>query len=529
MRLIVRTLVFCLAATAGVSGARAYLGEDSELNLYRTIDQNSGKLESRLMDKYLKGSGAKINKLIGQSCKGDGGSPIDCFSGKDFKQEDLTEILEGENGVAKLRQYMSPAVKDLSTETAESMLSQLRKYRDQLTRDAKTERRGMEKFGSVGLFADGSIENSGYDLMYDIEQINKILFKQAPKYGGVTNSNAGQTRDILAGFFPEDPEYEEDPEETSASTLVSEETSGGFGTSVTSTPVVAPVIPSTLCPPANSYPSDFLTANFIALPAVTAGSSDEVPVTPVEPKTPTRSFVHDAAGSGLKGFGRTGDSFSCKADQIVCIEIEFTMYKSSFGFGGGAEGNSIEDVLDQNLKILDKYSSSSFAQARMTNNFFELSLKDIDLPSMAHITAILTKKPPPILNLGKSGEKTDADQKADDEKEFKEIFSRTFDAFGLDYKRQNDLTNPCIDYQITHMRSLGTESAPDKLTSNSCRPDGTQEEAYIDVKASQMQEQYYEGFAKDLNELGRFIETLAGNINSSIGVIKGINAIPKTR
>lgn len=95
------------------------------------------------------------------------------------------------------------------------MLATLRGMRDALASDAREERRGMELFGSVGLFADGSIENSGYDLMYDIEQINKIIFKQAPTYSGLRNDNGRGINNVLAGNFGDGTDTEASDEEES--------------------------------------------------------------------------------------------------------------------------------------------------------------------------------------------------------------------------------------------------------------------------------------------------------------------------
>lgn len=72
MRLFARTLVALLVCTGMVPGVSAYLGEDPGFDLYRTVDRSSGLLESRLMQKYLRGSGSKANELIGKICRNDG-------------------------------------------------------------------------------------------------------------------------------------------------------------------------------------------------------------------------------------------------------------------------------------------------------------------------------------------------------------------------------------------------------------------------------------------------------------------------
>lgn len=40
----------------------------------------------------------------------------------------------------------------------------------------------LSKIGSVGLYMDGSRENSDYDILTDIEKINTIIFSNPEKY-----------------------------------------------------------------------------------------------------------------------------------------------------------------------------------------------------------------------------------------------------------------------------------------------------------------------------------------------------------
>jgi len=67
----------------------------------------------------------------------------------------------------------------------------------------------------------------------------------------------------------------------------------------------------------------------------------------------------------------------------------------------GGKTDTIEYILDQNLKIANTFAGSSLVQAKMTNLFFGLSLKDLNLPSMLHIGAVVSSLPPPLLNLKK--------------------------------------------------------------------------------------------------------------------------------
>lgn len=66
---------------------------------------------------------------------------------------------------------------------------------------------------------------------------------------------------------------------------------------------------------------------------------------------------------------------------------------------GGGKAATIEKVLDENLKIADKYAGSSFTLTKMPKMFFGLSAIGLDLPSMLHIGVQFSTLPPPLLNL----------------------------------------------------------------------------------------------------------------------------------
>ncbi len=111
-----------------------------------------------------------------------------------------------------LLRLRSEALDGFNTEVfGEDMLNRIRKYIDALIEDARAERRGIEMFGTIGLFTDGDIENSGYDLIDDLEKINAVLFSDAPEYDGISNANAlhlGSILDIGEFFDGEDNEIE---------------------------------------------------------------------------------------------------------------------------------------------------------------------------------------------------------------------------------------------------------------------------------------------------------------------------------
>lgn len=99
--------------------------------------------------------------------------------------------------------------------------------------------------------------------------------------------------------------------------------------------------------------------------------------------------------SQYNGMGDRSKGFGCKS--FFCINVNFVMYSESLL--GGGKNNSIQSILEQNYKIVTRFAGSSFIQAKHTNNFFQLLLKNLRLPDMSHIGVVTTSLPAPILNL----------------------------------------------------------------------------------------------------------------------------------
>lgn len=133
---------------------------------------------------------------------------------------------------------------------------------------------------------------------------------------------------------------------------------------------------------------------------------------------------------------------------------------------GGGKASTIEKILDENFKIANKFAPSSFVQSKMTRNFFQLSLKNLDLPSMAHIGTVVSRLPPPLLNFkpgttGGSGDGESTGQKD----EFNQIIVNTFEEVGLDFKRQNSLERNNESRMVNNLTNLSTDSTfPKSIT-----------------------------------------------------------------
>ena len=155
-------------------------------------------------------------------------------------------------------------------------------------------------------------------------------------------------------------------------------------------------------------------------------------------------------------------------------------------------------MLDENFKIVSKFAGTSFIQAQHTNNFFELLLKNLNLPSLVHLGVVVQTMPPPILNL-KGGDTPRGEPKvSSEEKEFKEITAGAFKDYGIRYDKQNVIDDNQSQMGIRNTERLSTDAATaDKKVNGTPAPSGN----YAALKSSMISQSYSDSFSNDLQEL----------------------------
>lgn len=134
---------------------------------------------------------------------------------------------------------------------------------------------------------------------------------------------------------------------------------------------------------------------------------------------------------------------------FFCIRVDFVMYDMLLL--GGGKAPTIEGVLDENLKIVKKFAGTSFVQAQHTNNFFELLLKNLNLPSLVHLGVVVQTMPPPILNLKPGSGPSGTPSTSSEEKEFKEITAGAFKDYGIRYDKQNSIDDNQAQHAIRNV------------------------------------------------------------------------------
>ena len=203
--------------------------------------------------------------------------------------------------------------------------------------------------------------------------------------------------------------------------------------------------------------------------------------------------------------------------------MDFVKYEATLL--GGGKSYSIQSILEQNFKIVTTFAGSSFIQAKHTNNFFQLLLKNMDLPSMAHIGVVVTSLPAPILNLPGENTPRGKPSQSEAEKEYTELVSGVFADYGLDVRRSNTLSiisKNEKDYGVTLLRELTTDATASKL-----RPGREFRSEYVSMKEAQIKNEYFDSFTENLNQFEAFSRAFVDHLGNFSSLVQKIDEIPQ--
>lgn len=506
------------------AAAEGFVGEDLGLDLYRKVDQGIGKLKTMLVEKRIPGNAKKLNERIGKQCRGSAEmgppAPVNCLDeGKDFTLEELDAIESGSAApiLSRLAPDVSPAADDIP-----KIVNAAKAYVGMLKSEAGDQTATFGRIGSIGLFADGSIENSSYDLMKDLENIHSIVFAKEIPYGGMPNVAAAMAMDFAQmKHFVNGDRYDDLPYDPGIDFRPPVKIGGG---TLKATFSASGLTSSAYCADGTDVKGIDSSLAFDIASQLQYGSNPGSAGSAEDLAAPAPAPIPPSGSKGSSGGGSESlvDKYPCML--FFCIKTDFLMYESLLL--GGGNNFSVESVLDQNFKIVNEFAGSSFIQAQHTNNFFELLLKNLNLPSLAHLGVIVTTLPPPILNINGGDSPRGEPKTSSEEKEFKEVTAGTFKDFGIRYDKQNELDDSQVDHGISNTQGLSTDRvASEAKTAPSKVPGGN----YAMSKESGIRQSYSDSFSNDLQEFRGFTLSFTDSIMSVGSLSKRFSDIPKGR
>lgn len=218
----------------------------------------------------------------------------------------------------------------------------------------------------------------------------------------------------------------------------------------------------------------------------------------------------------------------CKS--FFCITIEFIIKDQNLLWWW--KTRSIESILEKSNWHFKKFSNTSLVQSKMTTNNFELWLRDLNLPDIFHMWVVIQEKPVPMLEL-KDWIQDKKWVDGDKEMSVKNLLRKWFESVWMNYERENDL-------EIFFKSEIESKTIEDSawLTNAVIIDRLKRQEEYLQEETKLLDEFVWnfikkestkadtEWLYKEFVELEKFVWQMTKYANSFNWTIKKMNEIP---
>lgn len=141
-----------------------------------------------------------MNKAIKAGCfKGADIKPF-LKPGQEFTQDEFALI---EGGVldpiyTKINGADTPNWNGMTSDDVICVQNIIARDFEKIKMEVSREQSTLSRIGNTGIYTDGSLKNSSFDLMTDLEQIHDIIFSKEIPYEGTANLSAESAKNFLA-------------------------------------------------------------------------------------------------------------------------------------------------------------------------------------------------------------------------------------------------------------------------------------------------------------------------------------------
>lgn len=364
----------------------------SNTDLYKQIDEWINELDIKMYDFEVSAwwwsIKTEINRILNQE------NLPSCME-VELSSEELKKISAWDIGLLTEKMWKKcfpDDTKSLSNDILIRIQSQIN-YID-TTAEKKSEKKSavMRRIADIGIYSDWSLENSPFDLIADMQEIDEIIFSKKIEY------NWEQNFDISWAF----EDFLDDKSEESYSNQWNQ-------------------IPKALKNDIYACLEDVNKNNW-----VNNYFSDIF----------SNNISSNTSSWSVASFGdyeKVTDNSIWPCEDIFCITVEFKTYEHKL-LWGSSDNFSIEWVIKRSNEHLKKFTNVSLAQSKMWQNLFELNLRDLSLPDSFNVWLVVSSKPIPILDI-------ENNEKKEDESEFayKNILYEYYKNLWMDYPRKNSL------------------------------------------------------------------------------------------
>lgn len=507
----------------------ALIWEDLWLDIYKALDEGVKNLEQTQYEYELSGQWeGSVFETVNQILEREW---LECNV---YSADDIETLLWNDwgNAIEAITSACAWWESRVSIQFSEKVQNAFREIRRVFTQRAERKAEMTYRVARIGLYADGNTENSPFDLVMDLQEIDRIIFWEEIDYEWITPVDNQSFQDfinkVINNPIEEDMASEEDVWWEGEENISSEE---DLGETMTETDVA--LIPEHLytCPVPNTTWLDDEEYEALVGSLNPEWTWSYIPIinTFLYPE-----WIRDDWGDWkwpLSSEGPSGSFSSAKApwacNEFFCIIIEFET--TEYGLIGW-ETRSIMKILSKVAEHCEKPANASLTQRKQTTNNFELGSIIRDLPGMLRWLGIeVSTKSIPIL------EETEQDEDPTREEirqEVENMLRERFRWIWLDYERQNDIdiADRSAIVQKIFQTSWGMPlSYPEQRLNDFRSYDQAFTRASLQTQSDTTQitsQQQLEWFVNHFNELERFTFSLSDFIEQFSWVITTLENIP---
>ena len=536
--MIQKIFITCIIITLSQVNTYSFLWEDLGVNLYKNIDEWFESLQNSSLE-YEITSGANGSKEVLNKILISNNLP-DCIW-KDISLKNIQNISNGIKDISIINDSLKESCKSewVNTQLISEISAVIQKGYYNIVDQVQEKNEQIHKISRVGIYADWIVENSGFDIIADLQDINSILFSEDIEYNGeeyvdlssnVNDFFARWAQSISDDWNDEDisdgvnVSYEND--DTSLDENTEETTSSDNSASNTTyheNNYICPIDQSGLSNESSNLLLSVANGSYTtSLPEDTneppTNSSEQVKLSDLSRSIPIRNSLW---ANGFTPYSNS--NWWCNG--FFCITIDFKTYSQNLLWWW--QDISLEYLLQRSNKHLKKFASTSLDPAKLSTNNFELWLSDINLADSFHMWFQVVRKPVPITKV-----KTSEDNEEVTRYSKEELYKQYFNAYGLEYSKQNDIlwyikeSEAARNIKTSWWQNLSEalkkwEEFNDFLEQNRQKIEIIQENVLQKVKTDQVG-----NFGNQFAELKVFSKSMNDYISSLQLLVDNLNDIP---
>jgi len=490
IKLIIKIFAFIFIIKASFLVSFAFIWDDLWLDLYKNIDSWVWKLNNQMYSYELKWASPdwsiaeKINaKLESQWLE-------NCKVSENITEDDVYQISywDKENVEKSWNLWLlSEKIEWECTKIGQLNKTQeiIRQISIDSQKSAETKSDAIYNISKTGLFSDWNIQNSPFDIVKDIKDIDYIIFTKEIEYNWEENISDDDLWDFLEAKLDKfedklnwwwnpwdnnlpdtdenednDEEWDNDDDSDQEDDIVNEiidwETNSWVviipwdetqyscpsseNESWLSPEDIAKIIDSTKWNWNNNWGSWWtnwpINKNYQWIKPLS-----DSPFSFSVSGTPTSWWTYNSPIWSQEYTPLNDNKYFGLCESFFCIEIEFLTHKWDLLIGWTTR--SIQSIMERSNDHLKKFANSSLVQSKMTTNNFELSLRDLNLSDIFSLPIVIIKKTPPILDLDFFNKKVTKEKNKNsnpDPLSWENLSKSRFKSIWINYERENDLS-----------------------------------------------------------------------------------------